>query len=288
MDRVRHVGSLVVLAALLLASVGQPDDRPPGTRTPESDLAAAVGWPTSTLLVSEIVTGGASASDEFAELTNAGATAIDLTGHELVYVASSGSTVTRKAAWASATILGPGAHLLVANVSGAFAAVADATYSGGFAASGGALVLRPIGGEPIDAVGWGDATNVFVEGSAAAPPPAGSSIERLPGGSAGNGTDTNDNQADFAVQAVPSPQSLASAPVPAPSPSANPSPSPTLSPVPSQTVAPTPSPSPTPTPTPTLEPTPTPTLAPTPPLEPTPEPTPSPSPKPAPTPTPPP
>ena len=292
MDRVRHVGSLVVLAALLLASIGQADDRPPERRTPEPDLAAAVGWPTSTLLVSEVVTGGASASDEFAELTNAGGTAIDLTGHELVYVTSSGGTVTRKAAWATATILGPGAHLLVANASGTYAAVADATYSGGFAATGGALVLRPIGGEPIDAVGWGDATNAFVEGSTAAAPAAGLSLERLPGGPAGNGTDTNDNQADFLVQAVSSPQNLASPPVPAPSATPSPSPGSTPSAVPSPTVAPTPSasptpePSPDPTPTPAATPEPTPAPTPTPTPEPTPSPTPEPTPLPSPDPTP--
>ena len=45
----------------------------------------------------------------------------------------------------------------------------------------------------IDSVGWGDATNAFVEGTAAPAPPAGSSLERAPGGPAGNGTDTNDN-----------------------------------------------------------------------------------------------
>ena len=48
--------------------------------------------------------------------------------------------------------------------------------------------------------------------------PAGSSLERRPGGAAGNGTDTNENSADWFVQAAPSPQNLASAPVPAPVP----------------------------------------------------------------------
>ena len=73
-----------------------------------------------------------------------------------------------------------------------------------------------VGGTAIDAVGWGDATNAFVEGTAAPAPPAGSSLERLPGGAAGNGIDTNDNAPDWFVQAAPSPQSLAAPPVPAP------------------------------------------------------------------------
>lgn len=261
---------------------------------------AAVAWPPSTLLVSEIQTGGASASDEFAELTNVGSTSVDLNGLEVVYVTSTGGTITRKASWTSSLLLAPGRHLLIANTSGIFAPVADVPYSGGFAATGGAIVLRAIGGAPIDAVGWGDATNSFVEGTAAPAPVASSSIERKPGGTAGNTVDTNNNAADLFVQASPNPQSLASPPVPAPSPSPTVAPTPTATPVATSTPNPTPgataTPIPTPepsaspsdTPIPTLEPTPIPTpqetLPPTP--EPTIEPTPVPTPAPTPTPTP--
>jgi len=189
MDRVRGTGQAVLLL-LVLASLALVGPTPSAARPP-AELAAAGAWPTSTLVVSEVQTGGASASDEFAEISNAGAVAVDLTGLEVVYATSTGSTVTRKASWTAATILEPGRHLLIANSSGVFAPVADAKYSGGFAATGGAIVLRPIGGTPIDAVGWGDATNAFVEGSVASAPAAGSSIERLPGGPLGNGTDTN-------------------------------------------------------------------------------------------------
>ncbi|HEX8024704.1 MAG TPA: lamin tail domain-containing protein, partial [Candidatus Limnocylindrales bacterium] len=121
----------------------------------------AVAWPPSTLLVSEVQTGGASASDEFAELTNVGLASVDLAGLEVVYVTSTGGTITRKASWSSSLLLAPGRHLLIANSSGIFGPLADATYSGGFAATGGAIVLRTIGGAPLDAVGWGDATNAF-------------------------------------------------------------------------------------------------------------------------------
>src|SRR4029450_1730542 len=90
-------------------------------------LAAAVAWPPSTLLVSEVQTGGASASDEFVEVANQGAGPVDLAGLEVVYATASGSTVTRKATWAAATILGTGKRVLIANGVGVFAAVADAT-----------------------------------------------------------------------------------------------------------------------------------------------------------------
>src|SRR3954447_9103073 len=251
---------------------------------------AAVGWPQSTsLVVAEVVTGGASASDEYVELTNAGAAPLDLAGVELVYATSTGATVTRKAAWTTSAIVEPGRHVLVANGSGAFVAVADATYSGGLAATGGAVAIRAIGGATIDAVGWGDATNAFVEGSAAPAPAAGASVERRPGGTQGNSTDTNENAGDFVVNQAPVPQNLASAATPGdgstptPPPTPAPTPPPSVTPLPTATAAPTATPAPSATPVPTATPLPTATATPSP--TPTPQPTPSPTPTAIPTPT---
>ncbi|HET7726876.1 MAG TPA: lamin tail domain-containing protein [Candidatus Limnocylindrales bacterium] len=288
MARVRlalHVALVSLVGSIgMVSAVGGS----PSPALPEPAAAATVTWSPSTLLIAEVVTGGATASDEYVELTNAGGDPVDLMGLELAYVTSSGSTVTRKAVWSATTLLAPGAHLLIANASGVHAASADATYTGGFAATGGALVLRPVGGAPVDAVGWGEAVNAFVEGSPAAAPAAGSSIERRPGGSGGNRQDTNDNAADFLVNPAPVPQNLAADPVPTPTASPTPTPTPLPTPAASPTPTPTPEPSatPTPLPTPTASPTPTPTPTPTP--EPTPaaSPTPTPTPTPAPEPTP--
>ncbi len=235
---------------------------------------AAVGWPPSTgALVGEVLTGGASASDEFVELTNASTSAVDLAGLEVVYATSSGATVTRKASWTATLLLEPGRHLLLANASGAYAPLADAMYSGGLAATGGAIVIRAIGGAPIDAVGWGDAANGFVETSAVAAPPAGSSIERRPGGASGNAMDTNDNAADFAANAAPVAQNLASGPTPVPGPT--PPPSAVPSPLASESPTPPPSPNPIPSPTPPPTSAPSPTLTPSAPPSPTPSATPA-------------
>ncbi len=174
-------------------------------------VAALAGWPPSSgLVVAEVVTGGASASDEYVEIANAGSAEADLGGLEVVYVTASGSTTTKKATFAAPLPIGPGRHLLVANAAGIYGSVADTTYTGGFAADGGTIVLRHTDGTVVDAVGWGTAANAYVEGTAAAAPPAGSSIERLPGGSAGNSVDTNDNASDWRVQPNPIAQSLAS------------------------------------------------------------------------------
>src|SRR3972149_3901777 len=84
------------------------------------------------------------------------------------------------------------------------------------------------GGAPIAARGGGEATNAFVEGTAALPPPAGSSVERLPGGLLGNASDTNDNRTDTHLEAGPSPPGLAARPVPVPSPTPEPTMTPTV------------------------------------------------------------
>ena len=255
--------AIVPLAALLLVTSGIDGAR-----------AAVPSWPVSSgLVIGEVVTGGASASDEYVEIYNASDGAVSLAGLEVVYVTSSGGTVTRKASWIDGTI-GARGHVLVANSSGVYGALADVTYSGGFAATGGALVLRPIGGAPFDALAWGDATNGFVEGTPAPAPAEGSSVERLPGGLAGNWLDTNDNAADTRLEPAPVGQGALAPATPdvAPTPSVPA----TAAPFPTETAAATATSSATATPTPTT----------TPPASGTPQPSPSPTPTAVPEPTP--
>lgn len=196
--------------------------------------------PAEHLVVSEVVTGGAGASDELLEIHNPTSAALPLEGLEVVYVSASGATVSRRAAWeVGAPTVPAGGHLLLANEAGTFAAIADVTYAGGMAATGGSVAIRVIGASSaIDAVGWGTAAIGWPEGTPAVAPGAGSSIERLPGGAAGSWQDTEDNAADFALRDVPDPQNLASAPTPPTDPSAP-------TPTPQATAAPLPSPAPT-------------------------------------------
>jgi hypothetical protein len=260
MQRVRRavVTALALVLALCLTSG-------PAARSwfPAGAVSAAtVPWPPSELVISELQTGAASASDEFVEIANQGSGPVDLIGLELVYATSSGSTVTRKATWTASTILEPGRRVLVVNSAGALAGLGDSAYTGGFAATGGALALRVVGGSVIDAVGWGDATNAFVEGTAAPAPPAESSLERRPGGSLGNGIDTNDNVADWVVSSMPGPQGSTSPAVP--DSGTSPIPDPTATAVPTPVPTPTAEPAPVPTPEPTSSPEPTATPEPTP------------------------
>lgn len=277
-------GWLPITLALLLGALlaAPPPTAAPPTWAPARpvgvEVVASSSWlPSVGLLVSEVVTGGASASDEFVELYNAASVALNLDGLELAYVTATGSTVTRKQAW-SELWLAPGTRLLLANSAGAHAGLADGLYSGGLAASGGSLVLRVIGGPVIDSLSWGSAASEFAEGAPGPAPAAGWSLERKPGGALGNGVDTNDNLADTLIEPNPVPEGLTAPPAPSPTPSAMPPPTadPTPTSVPSWEPEPNwpPEPEPTwppvPEPEPTLEPEPEPTL------EPEPEPAPSP------------
>ena len=139
MHRARRAGIAALSLVLVLGSIG-------GMPVTQRVAAAEVAWPPSSLVVAEVQTGGASASDEFVEIANQGAAPVDLVGLEVVYATSTGSTVTRKATWASSTILDVGRRILLANGAGVHAATSDAVYTGGFAATGGAVALRVVGG----------------------------------------------------------------------------------------------------------------------------------------------
>ncbi len=237
--------------------------------------------PSAHLVISELLTGAASASDEFIEIFNPTTAPLPLEGLEVVYVTASGATVTRKAGWATgAGSIAPGAHLLLANDAGVYAAVADVTYTGGLAATGGSVALRIQGAAiAIDALGWGSATS-WLEPPTAAAPAAGSSLERLPGGAAGSFQDTGSNLVDFVASPAPDPQNTASPPIVAASPS--PSPIGTASATPAPTATASGTPAPTATASTSISPSATasvtPTVAPTPTLPPTPIPTSSPAP----------
>ena len=150
-------------------------------------IARGAGQPPAHLVVSEIVTGGASASDELIEIHNPTSAPLPLEGLEVVYASASGATVSRRAAWElGAPSVPAGGHVLIANQDGLFAPIADATYASGIAAAGGSVAIRIIGAStPIDAAGWGSAAGTLVEGTPAPSPAASGSIERLPGGAAG-------------------------------------------------------------------------------------------------------
>lgn len=186
------------------AMSGADDDlASPLDLTPRSD--GNVGNPACPaadhVVVNEVKTGSAaSASDEFIELYNPCAQPVDLTGFSIVYRAAAGTSdvvvlnLTK-------TIAATG-WLLVAGPTYSNGGTPDQTYGAGrLAATGGGVGVRDGAQALVDSVGYGTATNAFVEGAAAAAPANGQSIARIP-----NGVDSGHNNLDFAVATTPTPR----------------------------------------------------------------------------------
>jgi hypothetical protein len=158
-----------------------------------------------TVRVNEFSTGTtASATDEFVELFNAGASSADIGGYKLVYRSGAGTSDVALATIPAGTMLAAGAFYLFGGSGYAGAKPADQAFSAGLAGTAGGLGLRDAAAKLVDSVGYGSATNAFVETHPAAAPPStappGSSDVRLP-----DGRDADDNSADFAVTAAPTP-----------------------------------------------------------------------------------
>jgi hypothetical protein len=158
-----------------------------------------------TVHVNEFSTGTtAAATDEFVEVFNAGTSSVDLSGYKLAYRSGTGTSDVALATIPDGTTLGPGAFYLFGGSGYAGAKKADQTFLAGLAGTAGGIGLRDGGGMLVDSVGYGTATNAFVETRSATAPPStaspGSSDIRLP-----DGRDTDDNSADFAITTAPTP-----------------------------------------------------------------------------------
>jgi Lamin Tail Domain/Collagen triple helix repeat (20 copies) len=142
--------------------------------------------------------------DEFVEIVNSGTGAADLSGWKLVYRSAAGTRDVSLGTLADGTKLAAGGFFLFGGADYSGRHRADKTFSAGLASSGGGIALRDADGKIVDSVGWGEATNAFVEGTAAEAPPVapapGKSDVRSP-----NGHDTDVNSADFTVSGAPSP-----------------------------------------------------------------------------------
>ena len=164
----------------------------------------------TTLLISELQTAGAADVDqEFIELYNASIAPLSLNGYALVYRSAAGTSNNLVYTFLATQTIPSHGHFLLVRSGKSVGATPDATFTQALGGTGGGLAISTTG-VIVDSVGWGTATNAFVETVAAAAPPAGQSIERLPGGDFGNGQDTDHNATDFQVLTTPTPQNSAS------------------------------------------------------------------------------
>ena len=167
------------------------------------ETAAQTNLVSPNLVISQFQAGGGTASDEFIELHNNSTSSVDLNGYRLVYRPATTTTELTFAAWTTSTIVPPGGYYLIAATDYDGGVTPDITYNPttcacSMGAGGGGLAIRQGAvntGTIIDSVGWGTATNIFVETAVTTAPGNNNSKARSQNGC----QDTDNNANDFAT-----------------------------------------------------------------------------------------
>ncbi|HQU85384.1 MAG TPA: DNA/RNA non-specific endonuclease [Pyrinomonadaceae bacterium] len=167
------------------------------------------------LVISQFQPAGGTANDEFVELHNNGATAVDLNGYRLVYRSASGTNDVLFVEWTTSTIVPAGGYYLIASTAYDGTVTPNITYNPttctcSMSATSGGLAIRQGAvntGLVIDSVGYGTATNIFVETATTTAPAANDSKVRNSNGCA----DTDNNSNDFSGLTPSAPRNAASA-----------------------------------------------------------------------------
>lgn len=148
----------------------------------------------SGLKINEFLTGSGSASDpQYVEIFNASGFAVSAGGVQLDYRAATGTTDIQLGTIPAGTTIPASGFYLFASDN--YAGTAEQRFSTRLDFAGGGVGLRDPSAALIDSVGWGTATNAFVEGTPAVNPAVSSeSAGRVP-----DGTDSNDNSLDFKI-----------------------------------------------------------------------------------------
>jgi endonuclease G len=174
---------------------------------PDSRNAQAAS---SSLVISQIQVAGDgtdAANDEFIEIHNVSSSDIDLNGYRVVYRSAAGTNDVQVTSWAATTMIPAGGYYLIGHTpayNGAAAADRAFDSSVAFSATGGGMGIRNGAlntGTLVDSLGYGTATNAFVEGTVATAPAANNSAARKSNGC--QDTDNNANDFQTLTPAVP-------------------------------------------------------------------------------------
>lgn len=211
---------LVILAACQDAANNKPQPNSYSDTTgAEGETAVTQVTPPSitNVTISEVLLGAPGNNNrEFIELYNPGETAVDLQGWSLWYHGRADQEPEEILRWTTTSDIPPRGHLLLVRAGEEFSLIPDAYFDLPLSNRRGGLILRDDMGNDVATLGWGaDAPAGAFAKMPATIPADGASLERLPGGAAGNGQDTGSNAADFVVNAAPTPQNSGSPMTPA-------------------------------------------------------------------------
>jgi hypothetical protein len=193
------------------AAIDARPDSAPDVVTSDADPGC-----TGPVVINEVVhtgNGGGSSTpgtDEFVELHNNGTCTVDLTGWRVQYMSASGSVTmaSPQAVFLAGDVIGPNRQIIVASSVSPLAPMALRTFTAGIAQTGGGIALFNQRMERVDSVAFGSLSvaggHPYAEpvGNTGAPTysSAPQSVARTP-----NGTDTNNNAADFRAAANATP-----------------------------------------------------------------------------------
>jgi len=196
------------LVLILLVSCTQVSTPTP---TQISDINPDLNPVTDHLVISEILAGVEGNNNlDFIELYNPTQEMVNLQGYSLWYQLKKDQEDVLIHSWETSAFIPPNGHYLLLRENQELEFEVDAYFDYSLVPQRGSLALRSKSAGLIDQVAWGDTDADFVETTSASAFPNGSSLERLPGGQAGNGQDFNNNAEDFIISKSPKPQTSAS------------------------------------------------------------------------------
>jgi hypothetical protein len=178
----------IITSALLLTacSSATPDAASPPAITEEA-VSPQIEDIDPVALISEVLTGAVGNNNlEFIELYNAGNRApIDLREWSVWYMLVEGQDENLVYRWSEHALIPPQGHYLLGRAGEDVGMVADTVFEQSLAHQKGILQLRAADGMVVDSLSWGDgaATSAIVMEN-------GVSLERSPGGDAGNMNDS--------------------------------------------------------------------------------------------------
>jgi predicted extracellular nuclease len=176
------------------------------TATPPLKVQAV----STTLVISQFQVAGINAADEFVELHNVANDPIDINNYSLVYRSGNGTDDILLYSWATSVIIPSGGYYLIAHELYDGTTLADVSYNlgatGTLAGASAGIGIRDESGTLLDSVGYGSATNAFVEAATTSTPSANRSKSKLNNGC----TDTDNNFNDYTLTNPSAPQNSSS------------------------------------------------------------------------------